>query len=510
MAVKWIRLLTGRLTVSGILICLQAAVIAAAVIVLSVRWNWLLLAFFFISIGAALNIALRDLHPAYKAAWLMLILLFPLFGGLFYLALGHKGISRVLRHRHAKRTAEAQWLLSAPQGTSRDLYQFHRQAAVQSDYITRTGGFPPFQNTRVEYCPLGEEQFRLMMRELPKAKRFILLEYFILEEGVMWNTILALLRQKVLEGVEVLVLFDDLGCIQTLPQDYHRQLEDWGIRCAVFNPLRPSLTAAVNYRDHRKICVIDGQKGFCGGINLADEYINAYRKHGHWKDTAVFLEGEAVQSLTRIFLQNWLLSSSDPPKSLSRFLVTPLPCPARGWVQPYADSPLDGHNIAESVYLQMISRAVRYVYITSPYLILDHEMVGALQTAAESGVDVRIITPGIADKRAVHLVTRSSYPALIRSGVKIYEYMPGFIHAKMFVSDDYMAVVGTANLDYRSLYLHYECAVALFHSPVVDQVREDILDTIGQCRLITQAELDAQPRGQRLLSAFLRLFAPLM
>ncbi len=507
---RLIRFFTRRLTVFSILICVQAAAVIGAVTVLSFRSIYLFLAFFLLSVGVAVGIVIREEHPSYKVAWVIAIMVFPLLGGLFYLAWGNKGISRAERRRLVRHVYDNPDLFSPMPGASAALRGADPAAAVQSDYITRISGFPPFRATQVEYCPLGEDQFRLMLRELPEARRFILLEYFIIQEGAMWNPILELLREKAAQGVEVLVLYDDLGCIQTLPQGYDQRLREYGIRCAVFNPFRPSLDAAVNYRDHRKICVIDGEAGFCGGINLADEYINACEKHGHWKDTAVFLRGEAVQSLTRMFLQNWSAVPGTPREDYSRFLAPPAPQAAQGWVQPYADSPLDRYNVAENVYLQMISRATRYVYITSPYLILDNELVTALRTAAEGGVDVRIVTPHIADKWFVHMVTRSYYRSLISSGVRIYEYLPGFIHAKMFVTDDKMAVVGTANLDYRSLYLHYECAVAFYHAPVAAEIKEDILDTVGRSCLITAGELDAQPRWRKLAAALLRLFAPLM
>ena len=441
----------------------------------------------------------------------MAILLFPVMGGLFYLAWGNKGIPKNERQKMRQHiAARPSIFLHAAAKSDNVILKEYPALGIQSDYIRRMTGCGPFSGTTVDYCPLGEDQLTRMLEELPLAQHFILLEYFIIEHGEMWDSILKVLCERSSHGVEVLVLYDDMGCLQTLPKGYHKELRSMGLRCAVFNPLCASLKAAANYRDHRKICIIDGHTGFCGGINLADEYINAKLKHGHWKDTAVMLKGSGVLNLTRIFLQNWSFATGETEAELARFLKPPLPQTAEGWVQPYADTPLDRLNVAENVYLQIINRANRYVYMTSPYLILDNEMVTALRCAAQSGVDVRIITPHIADKWYVHRVTRSYYRPLLAAGVKIYEYLPGFIHAKMFVSDDHTAVVGTANLDYRSLYLHYECAVALYQTPVIDEIRKDIEDSMEISRIITPEELDAASLLHRLGSLLLRLFAPLM
>ena len=302
-------------------------------------------------------------------------------------------------------------------------------------------------------------------------------------------------------------MYDYMGSIGTLPGGYSRMIEGAGIRCAVFNPFRPHLNGNLNYRDHRKICVIDGNAGFTGGINLADEYINAYPKHGHWKDTAVMLRGDAVWGLTTMFMELWSFTTGETMEA-DHYRPTEHGRDD-GFIQPYGDSPLDGLNIAESVYMQIINSATRYIYITSPYLILDNEMVTALSIAAQSGVDVRIVTPHHPDKWFVHPVTRSFYLPLIEAGVKIYEYTPGFIHAKMFVSDDRVAVVGTTNMDYRSFYLHFECGVAFYYSSIVDEVCRDILKTLEKCQTVTR-EWAYSTFPVRLGRAMLRVFAPLM
>ena len=329
----------------------------------------------------------------------------------------------------------------------------------------------------------------------------------------MWDSILKILERKVKEGVEVRVLYDGFGCLLTLPDDYFRTLREKGIQCIEFNPLIPVLTMFMNNRDHRKILVVDGHTGFMGGINLADEYINAKVKHGHWKDAAVMLRGDAVWSLATMFLTMWDSISDEELSDPERYRPLPeeLPGSFSGIVQPYADSPLDRDLVGEMVYLNIINRAQRYLYICTPYLIVDNETLTALLLAAKSGVDVRIITPHIGDKWYVHLLTRACYPQLVRGGVKIYEYTPGFIHSKTFVSDDEVATVGTINLDYRSLYLHFECGLWMAHSSCISAVRDDFLETLRVCEQVTLDSPFLKLNGfERLLRAVLRIFAPLM
>lgn len=506
---RLLRFLTSRLALFSLLIVVQVAILVVAMVQLSAYSYWVFGAFYLISMIAVLFIVANDQHPSYKIAWIIFVMSLPILGGCFYLAVGNNRISKKRQRTHNDYVAQNSALFH-PQ--TQDLDRVLEESPhywTQAQYIQRVSGFGPCGNTQVEYCPLGEDQHRRMLEELAKAQRFILLEYFIIAQGRMWDSILEILVEKAAAGVEVKVMYDDLGCIQTLPEGYHRKLEQLGIQVVVFNPFRPSIDPYMNYRDHRKICVVDGVVGFCGGINLADEYINAYAKHGHWKDTAVILRGDGVWNLTRMFLQEWGHAAGQPLGDFEAYRVRQ-PVEAQGFVQPYPDSPLDNFRVAEGVYLQMINRADKYVYITTPYLILDSEFSTALTMAAESGLDVRIVTPHVADKWYVHSVTRSYYALLLKSGVKIYEYTPGFIHAKMLVSDDHYAVVGTANLDYRSLYLHHECAVVMVDNPIVHTVRDDILDTIAQCQEITLKQVRSRSLWSRMVSATLRVLAPLM
>ena len=326
----------------------------------------------------------------------------------------------------------------------------------------------------------------------------------------MWSPILQVLARKAKQGVRVRMMFDDMGCFLTLPADYAKTLESMGIEAAVFNPFVPVASAVQNNRDHRKIASIDGKIAFTGGINLADEYINAIKKHGHWKDSAIRLEGDAAWSLTVIFLQLWELTRKTGEDFMQYYPWADAPCTVEndGFVQPYADSPMDDENVAEHVYLQMIETAKDYLYITTPYLIVDDNIVSALILAAKSGVDVRVVTPGHWDKKLVHITTRSYYRELVAGGVKVYEYAPGFIHSKTFVADDKFATVGTVNLDFRSLYLHFECGTYLYRTPALQALKTDVLDTLARSREVSLADC-RRHFWSRMLAAVLRIAAPL-
>ncbi|MDE7298387.1 MAG: cardiolipin synthase, partial [Lachnospiraceae bacterium] len=339
-----------------------------------------------------------------------------------------------------------------------------------------------------------------------KAEKFIFMEYFIIAEGRMWDTILEILKEKAAAGVDVRLLYDDVGCLRLLPFQYYETIRGFGIKCEAFNPFVPFVSTVMNNRDHRKILVIDGETGFTGGINLADEYINEKERFGYWKDTGIMLKGDAVWNLTVMFLQLWnALRPTDTDFDCFRPRAR---YETDGYVQPYGDSPLDFENVGENVYLNIINSAKDYVYIFTPYLISDSEMISALCLAAKRGVDVRIVTPHIPDKKFAFMLTQSYYEQLMDGGVKIFEFEPGFIHAKCFVSDDIVATVGTINLDYRSLYLHFECGVYLYRTSSVMDVKQDAIDTIARSIPVTRDML--KPVLQKVvLQAFLKLFAPL-
>ncbi len=509
---KTLRILLGRIGFCGLLIALQAIILIVVILRFQQYFVYFYALCILLSVLVVMVIVNSRLNPAYKIGWIIAIMAFPIFGGLFYLLFGsdqtrQKFLNEMLPiHKKIKRH-----LTQDPQIMT-EIESIDKRAANQSHYITNYALCPIYQQTSSEYLNLGERKFERLIEELKKAKHYIFLEYFIIEEGQMWDTILEILKEKAAEGVDVRVIYDDFGCLFLLPTGYDKKLEAMGIKCCVFNPFIPLLTLRMNNRDHRKICVIDGHTAFTGGINLADEYINAIDKHGHWKDTALIIKGEAVWSFTVMFLTMWdyLRKTNEDYEAYRPHVHHPEPFEGDGFVQPYTDCPLDNESVGENVYLNLINNAKEYVYINTPYLILDHEMITALSQAAKRGVDVRILTPHHGDKWYVHGVTRANYWALVDDGVKIYEYTPGFVHAKTFVVDDEYAVVGTINLDYRSLYLHYECAAWLYKTKSVLDVRDDYLETLKVSQKITSADFNTIPWYRKIMFAFLRIFAPLM
>lgn len=462
-----------------------------------------------ISLLVCIHIISGNGKTAFKLLWVFVILLFPLFGGLFYLIFNYQITPKRYLSRENKKKSRARAEYTPSEEAFEKACADHRERKNQIIYLQKNSGFPVFANTETEYYPSGEAFFEALKEELKKAEKYIFLEYFIIQEGVMWNSILDILKEKAASGVTVKLLYDDLGCFLLLPKDYPKRLEEWGIECRIFNPFRPIFTTLQNNRDHRKIAVIDGVTAFTGGINLADEYINRFEKHGHWKDSAIRLTGDGAYGMAEMFVQLWnevvskgsVVSELEPPKSFS--------CSGNGYVQPYCDSPLDKESVGEEVYLQMINNAKDYLYITTPYLIVDEPLLKALKLSAKSGVDVRIITPKIWDKRAVHMTTRSFYGELTAAGIKVYEYTRGFMHSKTFVSDDSAATVGTVNLDYRSLYHHFECGVCLYGTESVLSVKADFLETLKECELIT-ADQCKYGFFTRIKQSILRLFAPIM
>lgn len=462
-----------------------------------------------ISLLVVLYIINRDSNPSVKLAWVVPILVIPLFGGITYLMFGGKSPTRKMRRKLEQSAALLEPMKPDHSALCEEIFDIDPSSGGQVRYLSNNG-FSVYNHTECKYFELGDTLFPVILDELEKAEKFIFMEFFIISEGRMWHTILDVLKRKASEGVDVRLLYDDVGSLTSLPYGYDRELEKSGVRCIAFNTFKPVLSIVMNNRDHRKILVIDGKVGFTGGINLADEYINEKKRFGHWKDTAVMLRGEAVRSLTILFLEMWNAfrpTDSNFEQYMPHFDDHDRPT-SDGYVLPYGDSPLDDEILAENVYLNIINHAKRYLYIFTPYLIIDNETITSLRLAAKRGVDVRIITPGIPDKKNVFHLTRSHYEVLIESGVKIFEYTPGFVHAKSFVCDDEIATVGTINMDYRSLYLHFECGVFFYQSSIVSEVRDDFLKTQTEC---TPAQIMEKPVGllRGFYYALLRLFAPL-
>ena len=437
--------------------------------------------------------------PTSKITWLVITMSFPVFGLLLYWYtvsdIGHRALKRAL-DRAAERS---RGLLERDETVADELNKCAPVASGLSEYLYRNGGFPVYRNTEVKYFPLGEDMFAALLTELERAERFIFMEYFTIEEGVFWGKILEILIRKANEGVEVRVLCDGTNEITTLSPDYAARLRAKGIKCKMFNSITPFFSTHYNYRDHRKITVIDGRVAFNGGINLADEYVNLKVKYGHWKDTAVLLRGDAVKSFTAMFMEMWDMNLKSP--ELSQYLTSSDTefFEHEGFVIPYGDRPLDGFKVGERVYMDILNRAREYVYIMTPYLILDGEMETALKFAAERGVDVRLMLPGIPDKKVPYAIAKTYYASLMKSGVKIYEYVPGFVHAKVFVSDDSEAVVGTINLDYRSFYHHFECATYIYGAECIGEIKEDFLSTQEKCREVTKTSMRREKLSTKLM-----------
>ena len=505
--------MTSRLFIIGVMILLQVAWIVLFLADFSVRYNFVSVILNVIAIILAFFVITRWSNPSFKLSWVFFIMMVPIVGVPVYLLFGRPGLTRKTRKRMDRLNARIETHLTENKVLLKNLHSDHPHAALQSDYIWHAAHDPIYDHTSSCYYKCGEELFEAMLTDIRYAKKYIFLEYFILDQGEMYDTLVEELAKKVKEGVDVRLIYDDVGCINTMPAHFYRKLQEKGIKCAAFNPARPVLAIIMNHRDHRKIMVIDGKVSYTGGVNIADEYINKIERFGYWKDTGIRLEGAATRNFTVMFLEMWDYIVGGESKCELYFPETSFVerIPTQGYVQPYGDTPLDNENVGENVYLNLITRATRYVYIYSPYLILDQEMTVALCNAAKSGVDVRIVTPGIPDKKLIFLLTRSHYARLLENGVRIYEYTPGFLHAKCFVCDDEYATVGSINLDYRSLYLHFECGVFLFRTPVVAQVYEDMLETFAVSREIQLNDCQRKhPFGMRMLHAFLRLIAPLL
>ena len=461
-----------------------------------------------LSLVVALVEVSRRGNPSVKLSWVLLTMLAPVLTIPLYLLVNADLGHRLAHFRLREIDRETARYAPPRPDLRRELEERDPGAAGLAAYLERQG-FPLYQNSDAKYFPLGEDMFEEVLAQLERARSFIFLEYFIIQEGYMWGRILSILERKVKEGVEVRLLYDGTCALTKVPYYYPQELEKIGIQCKMYAPLRPVVSTHYNNRDHRKILVVDGRVAFTGGINLADEYINRRVLHGHWKDTAVMVSGEAVRGFTLMFLQMWNVDTRQA-EDYPRYLDVTRPVAAPGFVLPYGDRPFDGEMVGEMVYMDILNRARRYVHITTPYLIVDNEMVTALTYAAKRGVEVVLIVPAIPDKKYVYALNQVYYRELIEAGVELREYTPGFIHAKMFVSDDTTAVVGSINLDYRSLYLHFECAALLYGAAAVADVERDFQATRAVSRTITVEDCKRRKLRWRFLGWILRPLAPLM
>lgn len=479
---------------------------------------WMNVVLIGLSLVIILYIIRNNDSPAYRTSWIMLIGLFPIFGGLLYFLTGNKRPAKGMRNKLYSQQTKFSHVMEEVPDAQEELQALDSRIGGLSQYLRSYDNMPVYSNTDVKYFPSGESMMNDLIYDLKQAKKFIFIEFFIVEYGVMFDAIFDVLKEKAREGVDVRFIYDDFGSITRLPVNFDEQCEALGIKALKFNPVKPVVSLLYNTRDHRKYVIIDGKIGYTGGVNIADEYINVKERFGYWKDTMIRMDGPATWNLTVLFLNMWnafypidrsydafydqemMVASQESLTTTEEYLT-------EGFVQPFGDSPLDEEALGENVYRDMLNYAVDYVYIYTPYLVISYELQTALEMAAKRGVDVRLMTPGIPDKKLVFRMTRSYYRPLLKAGVKIYEYSPGFLHAKSMVVDDVMATVGTINFDYRSLYLHFETSTQLYYHPVIADIKADFLDSQAQSRQITLADTRTSFLGE-IWDSILRLIAP--
>lgn len=510
---SWTKTSIVRVFFFVILIVMQFAWIFTMITSLEARLPWLSTTITFGAMILTLTIFARHMNASYRMFWMMVVMAFPMAGIVFYAIMGRKNSTRRMRREFEEIDHELFRKLKQSRKTLETLEKEDQRAAGASNYLWKTCGFPVYQNTRVKFFPDAAEAFESQLQDLENAQHHIFMEYFAIEEQGAFEKVFWILKKKAAEGVEIRMIYDDIGSIAFLNRKFNRKMEEAGIHCIRFNPVLPLLNIFINNRDHRKIMVIDGKIAYTGGYNMANEYFHITKPYGFWKDTGIRLEGAAVRSFSLIFLEMWdLLSHTDPNCDVKKYLPEiPGGIESDGYVQPYADSPLDDEPTGEEVYMNMLRSAKNYAYFVTPYLIITDEMRREMVGAAKRGVDVRIITPGIPDKKLVYQETRSYYSGLVRGGVRIYEYTLGFCHAKMSIVDDRSATVGTINLDYRSLYLHFEDGVLFHRSSIVGEIKADFEKMLLESEEVTDRyRKGAQTILQRSVRALLRFVAPLL
>ncbi len=498
-----------RYILAILLSVLEIIAIIGAVVTICLRSPLFFLLAYLIQMACVIRIIASDDNPDYKVPWLLFVLILPIGGFMLYFLF----YSRKLKRKFVRRMKELkdQSYEKEDENLLISLQSRHPAAAAQAKMLMDIAETHLFTNTVQTYYPSGEEMWRAMLEDLRQAQRFIFMEYFIIEQGVFWNSILEILKQKAAEGVAVRVVYDDIGCMTTLPGAYHRTLASFGIIATPFSRLKGQADSEFNNRSHRKILVIDGKVGYTGGINLADEYINRKERFGHWKDTALRLEGEAVWELTRLFLIDYGINVRQMPQIKEECFPVMDSIEEKGYLIPFGDGPhpIYPRRVGKSVIQNLLHSANRYVYMTTPYLIIDNDLCSSIENAALRGVDVRIIVPHIPDKKLVFSMTRSFYHRLIRAGVRIYEYAPGFIHAKSYLADDELGMIGTINLDYRSLVHHFENGVWMYQCAALQDIKKDMLATMNQSILIEEGSLKTTLL-QRFICSVVRIFAPLL
>ncbi len=492
---------------------LQVGMIVGFVIGFSSNVRYYLLVSNFITAVLILVEVNRHEESAFKVTWIMLMAVMPIFGWFFYIYTHTGVISRNIKKSHnAARDTILRFKID-DSDTIKSMNEERRSTSL-AKFLSKACGSSVYQNTLVKYYPLGDDMMSDIVEELEKAEKFIFMEFFIINQSsYMWQTIEEILIRKARAGVDVRLMYDGMGCMGIMPKGYDEELERRGIKCQVFSPLQPLLSTYQNNRDHRKIIIVDGVCAISGGINLADEYINRITRFGHWKDTGLRIYGDGVMGFTEMFLTMWYTVTGVTEDDFDRFLNVSKLCSypdAVGYITPFGDSPLDNIYAGRTAYMDILNNAKKYVYIMTPYFVIDDAIYEAMNYAVTRGVNVKLILPGIPDKKAPYCLARSYYKDLLDIGVEIYEYIPGFVHAKTTVSDDCRAIVGTINYDYRSLYLHYECAAYLVNVPQIRDIETDMMDTLSYCRHITRTEYAKIPWYYRATGRILRFIATMI
>ncbi|MBQ7943372.1 MAG: cardiolipin synthase [Lachnospiraceae bacterium] len=498
-----------RFIIAILLIVLETAAVLALTILCALYIPYFYLAMYATQIFCVLRIINSQENPDYKIPWLLFVLIVPVAGFMIYLMF----YDRKLQTKYVKRLEKIgiQQINTKDEAVFERLEAEDKQAYMNAKQLCKMASTHLYQNTSAKYYDMGEKLHVAMLDDLKRAKKFIFMEYFIIEEGIFWNSILDILKEKAAEGVEVRVIYDDVGCMCTLPGDYYKTLNKFGIKAVCFSRLKGQADNEFNNRSHRKIMVIDGEVGYTGGVNIADEYINEKVLFGLWKDVGIRLEGEAVAQLTSIFLADYEMNVKTPVTEFAPYYWNQTTIPDNGYMIPFGDgpAPMFKHRVAQTMIMNMLNQATEYVYMMSPYLIIDNELCQCMENAAMRGVDVRIITPHIPDKKVIFTMTQSYYKRLMDAGVKIFEFEPGFVHAKVYLSDDKYAIVGTINLDYRSLVHHFENGIWLYRHEVLSEIKDDICHTFTQSILMNNEEVK-NTIPQRIIRAVVRAISPML
>lgn len=505
---KLAKFFTSRLFIISMLILFQILLVVLPITFLSYMYIPVYFIFTFVSFLIAVSIVNRNYDPSFKIAWIIPVLCFPIAGALFYIIFGRTHLNKRNTAKLKRAVESSKGIITADNELLDMIGKKNALIKREASYLINNSRSNLYAFTETEFLNPGSIFFERLVAALESAESFIFLEYFIIGEGEMWRKILSILIEKANQGVEVRLLYDDIGTINLLPADFPEQMKKIGIQTAVFNPYKPSMDKFLNYRDHRKFAIIDGKIAFTGGINIADEYINKKRRFGYWEDSSVKLTGDAVKKVTSLFLEMWYFTTEEFP-DYRKYLID-FQGKNDGLVIPFSDEPLFQEMIHENAYINVIENATRSVFICTPYLILDNVMENCLIRAAKSGIDVRIITPHCPDKKLVFEITRSNYEALVKHGVKIYEFTPGFMHTKMIIGDDTTAIVGTCNFDFRSFYLHFENGVWMHKSKAVKQARESFLKALVVSEPVTNEFFEGLPLRTQLIRSCLKIFSPLM